>query len=94
MSEQDGGPAFPTEAAPVHRADHTRLREAMGWSMEQASRVLSAHPGMTLRDYFAAAALANPYAASESCPKLAARWAYDVADAMLAERKEGRSDDK
>lgn len=51
-------------------------------------------PGMTLRDWLAGQALANPYAASESCPKLAARWAYDVADAMLAVRAEGRSDDK
>lgn len=47
--------------------------------------------GMTLRDYFAAAALSNgrltmyPQDAETVAP-LVARWAYVLADAMLAER--------
>ncbi len=47
--------------------------------------------GMTLRDYFAAAALAHPYTRyAEDCeetdPLAAARWAYELADAMLSAR--------
>ena len=40
--------------------------------------------GMTLRDYFAAQVLSN----GNSCgsPAQAAKWAYEVADAMLAAR--------
>ena len=48
--------------------------------------------GMTLRDYFAAAALQatqeNPdgWTSNEKC----AAWCYQMADAMLAERERGR----
>jgi len=56
--------------------------------------------GMTLRDYFAAAALtgicAHPTAikqgmeqTGDEAPQFAADSAYEVADAMLAARKEG-----
>jgi hypothetical protein len=45
-------------------------------------------PGMTLRDYFAAKALAAPYAHHESNPDIAAEWAYQLADAMLRAREE------
>ena len=55
------------------------------------------HPGMTLRDYFAAAALQGILAHSTPCndqawksDQCAAEWSYKLADAMLAERqKEG-----
>lgn len=53
-------------------------------------------PGMSLRDYFAAAALqgmfANPRwdARQVSDPKRAAFSAYNYADAMLSERKKSR----
>lgn len=45
------------------------------------------HPGMTLRDYFAAAALTGILAHSDGCPydEFAAA-AYEAADAMLAAR--------
>jgi hypothetical protein len=43
--------------------------------------------GMTLRDYFAAKALAAPYAHHESNPDIAAEWAYQLADAMLKARE-------
>ena len=43
--------------------------------------------GMTLRDYFAAAALANEYTQHGGNPAAVAQWAYAVADAMLEARK-------
>ena len=41
-------------------------------------------PGMTLRDYFAGQALAE--IAESNRPAACAKWAYQIADAMLAER--------
>ena len=43
--------------------------------------------GMTLRDYFAAKALANKYTQNENMPDKVAEWAYAVADAMLKARE-------
>ena len=42
--------------------------------------------GMTLRDYFAANALVNSHANSGTA-RDAARWAYEIADAMLKARE-------
>lgn len=42
--------------------------------------------GMTLRDYFAAAALNGLLSAELSCFATAARDAYTLADAMMVER--------
>jgi hypothetical protein len=50
------------------------------------------HTGMTLRDYFAAKAMAACISADPSnmnhttAPAKAAEWAYEFADAMLEER--------
>ena len=47
-------------------------------------------PGMSLRDWFAGQALAGDVAASHNQrpdPKTAAQFAYDCADAMLAQRE-------
>jgi hypothetical protein len=44
--------------------------------------------GMTLRDYFAAKALANAYTQHDGNPDKVAEWAYAVADAMLKARQE------
>ena len=45
--------------------------------------------GMSLRDYFAAAALANTvYVDSECDAETAAEFAYDIADAMMEVRKQ------
>ena len=41
---------------------------------------------MTLRDYFAASALHGLLVGSASSDSDVAKWAYDAADAMLAER--------
>ena len=46
-------------------------------------------PGLTLRDYFAAAALQGVTASPDSADMIwteLATWAYRMADAMLAER--------
>jgi len=47
----------------------------------------SLHTGMTLRDYFAAKALANLYTQHDSNADKVAEWAYAVADAMMEARK-------
>jgi hypothetical protein len=44
--------------------------------------------GMTLRDYFAALALANKYTQNETMPDKVAEWAYVIADAMLKAREQ------
>jgi hypothetical protein len=57
-------------------------------------------PGMTLRDYFAAAAMQGDWASlgpnedrPESCFPKAARDYYSMADAMLAARNEPKKDE-
>jgi hypothetical protein len=52
--------------------------------LNQTGGVYAQHLGMTLRDYFAAKAMQGMLAASENyqTPELA-KYAYDVADAML-----------
>ena len=51
--------------------------------------------GMTLRDYFAAKAMQGMLAAGEGVPnEKLAKWAYDVAGAMLAERAKGAGNDQ
>lgn len=49
-----------------------------------------AHPGMELRDFFAAQCLGPLVASSDNriTPELVAQVAYQVADAMLAARQE------
>ena len=76
MSTTDnGGPAFPTKSYNIERDVMTR------------------EEGMTLRDYFAAKALSaywNDPEVSESIstPENVAKWAYEMADAMLKARGE------
>ena len=71
----DGGPAFP------HKRQIRCNGEVIDSEME---------PGMTLRDYFAAAALQGVMAAHTSggclVDDLYAKCAYDLADAMLKQR--------
>ena len=75
MSKYDGGPAFPGEGSVIR---------GMGG-------VRSIERGMTLRDYFAGQALAGMIASPnhkmlQFHPHEDARWVYEIADAMLAER--------
>ena len=75
MSKTDGGPVFPSEQG--HTPDGF-------WNQTWS-------PGMTLRDYFAAAALQSGNSPANAFEVGAmADWCYLIADAMLAERdKEG-----
>lgn len=66
-----GGPAFP----------------ATSWSND--GEFLGENQGMTLRDYFAAKALQAHIThdgSDDICETGVARWAYELADAMIAER--------
>ena len=81
MSEKHGGPAFPFT--------RPEMRAAGG----KVIRARDEYDGMSLRDYFAAAALPSTLSAStasDGCYDYvaAAVGAYQVADAMLAERSE------
>ena len=44
--------------------------------------------GMTLRDYFAAKAMANAYTQHDGNPNLIAKWAYEIADEMMKAREQ------
>lgn len=75
----NGGPAFPCEVGPASDG-HTIQTGNMQWMQ----------PGMTLRDYFAAKAMhaslsLDPANAASSGEH--ARWAYEMADAMLKARE-------
>ena len=70
MSANTGGPAFPQHVAPAYR------QEPEIW-------------GMTLRDYFAAKAMVGLVVTDPRETSAAyeiATYAYELADAMLAER--------
>lgn len=72
----DGGPAFP-------RTKYSHFNE----------QPIGCSEGMSLRDYFAGQALAGHLASfsgeNVGCPpaERSAQWAYEYADAMLAERE-------
>lgn len=81
MARDDGGAAFP--------------RPMGGYLTKSGHRYNYGAQGMSLRDYFAAAALQGLLAAPDPIGTdarnhsvRAAAWAYELADAMLAERKE------
>lgn len=75
MASRDGGPAF---ARSAFAPDGVRYEDC-GISEEQE--------GMTLRDYFAAAALTGLLARKVTAPADSlADQAYELADAMIARR--------
>lgn len=67
--------------------EHTNP-SAFPWYHPSDGRVgPSCECGMTLRDYFAGQALAGSLANTDApTPEVEAQWAYEIADAMLAER--------
>jgi hypothetical protein len=85
MKEQidDGGSAFP--GISDSRCGYDEHREPY--------TAFESIPGMSLRDWFAGQALAHPYTQVEDACNHAAKtahWAYELADAMLAARKEAQ----
>jgi hypothetical protein len=82
MNKPDGGPAFPCENDPL--------------AFAQSGGTMRTPQGMTLRDYFAAAALpvcldlqlaaTRATGDTTNAARKTAMAAYNLADAMLAER--------
>jgi len=70
----DGGPAFPTDH------DHT----------SKGLISIRLRGGLSLRDYFAAHALAVNSRSDLADPAAIARDAYRIADALLRQRRAGR----
>lgn len=60
---------------------------------EWAFRVGDGREGMTLRDWFAGQAIANPNLLALK-PQAAAEHAYRIADAMLLARQDGAASDR
>jgi hypothetical protein len=77
MSKDTGGAAFPQPMTMDMEGNFHTPREKS--ELDQ---------GITIRDYFAGQALVSrQYHPSENLNKeLAAKWCYEIADAMLAER--------
>ena len=71
--QDDGGPAFPCDPFIASEPGHQSVAKRLA-------------EGMSLRDYFAAKALANAYTQCEADPDKGAEWAYQLADAMLRAR--------
>ena len=79
----DGGPAFPGGRAVTLLDPDT---------MKVTDVVELPSTGMSLRDYFAGQVIAcvyGDYLDAEPSPQEIAKIAYEIADAMLAERKRG-----
>ena len=80
MSQPDGGPAFPCRILP--RQTDSEFRSGLS----PTSHLM---PGMSLRDYFAAAALQGMMESWKMVSaEQVATWAYQRADAMLKAREQ------
>ena len=76
----DGGPAFPS------------VLPRKLFDTGKGAVPVPRDEGMSLRDYFAAQALRLDWVAdSQLNAESTAQWAYEVADAMLAEREKGHA---
>lgn len=78
MSQSDGGPAFPEPER--FMPDGTPLGHEYGYRAQ----------GISVRDYFAAHALAGMLYHEQAFeqPSRVGAWAYEYADAMLAARED------
>lgn len=84
MKANNGGPAFPSQ----HTIADGAFNPHTG-TVAKGNQVYI-ELGASLRDYFAAQAMQGMLAASENYPTPElANYAYQVADAMLAERAKG-----
>ncbi len=96
MSEiKTGGPAFPSGAMDMQTSTYVNHN---GMTLRQYAAIKLKVPDSgtdwldemivkSLRNDFAAKALAAPYAHHESNPDIAALWAYQLADAMIKARE-------
>jgi hypothetical protein len=80
----DGGPAFPRPAS---------VQTTYDYKGRERTLTREAQDGLSLRDYFAAKAMAGLLADSEmkGSPAHFAEYAYEYADAMLAQRQKERT---
>ena len=85
MTDKDGGPAFPDER--FSELLHSTKPFSDDSTSKEWNPYMVGHAGMSLRDYFAAAALDTFPDVLLSTPSAKAAWAYQIADAMLAERE-------
>lgn len=77
-------PAFPGIAG-QHGHGNVTLQQT-----DNGTAIITHNQGMSLRDYFAAAALSGILPGADYSTKDAATVAYQYADAMLAERETSR----
>jgi len=77
LDDRTGGPAFPR---PASRGNN--------YATGEEDVVVDPQRGMSLRDYFASAAVSGDIANGGGLPEEVADYAYRVADAMLARREE------
>ncbi len=86
----DGGPAFPVTID--NKTGKHPVEDFMGADVPIGACTVFA--GISTRDYFAAKSLPAAHAMAEKCyrdspePITVARWAYELADAMLQARQE------
>lgn len=75
MSTNDGGPFHPFQ--PLN---------------SQGMPCMAAEPGISIRDHFAGLAMQGSCACPDNNapPSVVARWAYEMADAMLRAREAGQ----
>jgi len=79
---KDGGPAFP---ARVLSGRHIEVIDGRNVSVNDYEPA----EGMSLRDWFAGRALSAQYAQCDTDPDKTAKWAFQIADSMLAKREKG-----
>ena len=90
-AREDGGPAFALDSDQAHRTALLKIGASAEREQEYIAEVARLCRGMSLRDYFAAAALPACIAGAEAAGapgyyEAVAQDAYAIADAMLAER--------
>jgi len=90
--QKDGGPAYPCKTYPATPEEVRALRDAAGVGLMEAKGWATNHPGMSLRDAAALAALQGMLSSGDWAqypPIQVAERAFDIADAFLDARRAG-----